>query len=41
MCDIKKENVQIILGVTIYQLKIIMCDIFNNNKLACDILKIC
>jgi hypothetical protein len=34
-------NVQIILGVTFYLLKIIGCDKLNNNKLACDIFKIC
>jgi hypothetical protein len=39
MCDI--SNVQIILGVTFYQLKIFRCDVLNNNKLVCDILKAC
>jgi hypothetical protein len=35
MCDIL--NVCIILGGTFNMLKIIRCDILNNNKLACAI----
>ncbi len=38
MCDI--INVQLILGVAFYMLKIIWCDILNSDKLAFDILKI-
>ncbi len=38
MCDI--HNVQIILGVAFYLVKIMRCDILNNNTLACDILQI-